>query len=99
VGQLADLAVITADNPKGEDPRAIAEGVARGVRAVGGRYRIELDRAEAIRWALGDVTTGDVVLLAGKGHERYQITSQGAIPHSDLDLVLSESSRSTPRPQ
>ncbi|HPD06955.1 MAG TPA: UDP-N-acetylmuramoyl-L-alanyl-D-glutamate--2,6-diaminopimelate ligase [Candidatus Bipolaricaulis sp.] len=99
VGQLADLAVITTDNPKGEDPRTIAEGVARGVRAVGGRYRIELDRAEAIRWALGDVTTGDVVLLAGKGHERYQLTSQGAIPHSDLDLVLSESSRSTPRPQ
>lgn len=88
-GLLADFAVITADNPKGEDPGRIAEGVARGVRAMGGRYRIELDRAEAIRWALGDAREGDVILLAGKGHERCQITAQGAVPHSDLDLVLS----------
>lgn len=88
VGLLADLAIITADNPKGEDPGAIAEAVARGVRAMGGEYRIELDRAQAIQWALDSARAGDVVVLAGKGHERYQITAQGAIPHSDLDLVL-----------
>jgi len=88
VGRLADLAVITSDNPKREDPATIAEAVAGGVRAVGGEYRIELDRAQAIRWALQSAEKGDVVLLAGKGHERYQITSQGLAPHSDLDLVL-----------
>ena len=93
VGQLADLAVITADNPKGEDPRAIAEAVARGVRAMGGHYRVELDRAQAVRWALDSAGEGDVVLLAGKGHERYQFTAQGAVPCSDLELVLSGGSR------
>lgn len=93
VGQLADLAVITADNPKGEDPRAIAEAVARGVRAMGGQYRVELDRAEAVRWALDRAGEGDVVLLAGKGHERYQLTAEGAVPCSDLELVLAGGSR------
>lgn len=96
-GLLADFAVITADNPKGEDPRAIAEAVARGVRAMGGAYRIELDRKQAIRWALGSAGPGDVVFLAGKGHERYQITSQGPVAHSDLELVLSEGSASLER--
>jgi UDP-N-acetylmuramoyl-L-alanyl-D-glutamate--2,6-diaminopimelate ligase len=86
-GRLADLAVITSDNPKGEDPQAIAEAVIRGVRAVGGEYRVELDRGEAIRWALDSVGPGDVVLVAGKGHERYQITAHGPVPHCDLDLV------------
>jgi len=89
VGRLADLAVITTDNPKGEDPRAIAEAVARGVRAMGGRYVVELDRAQAVRFALDTAGPGDVVLLAGKGHERYQLTSDGAVPCSDLELVLS----------
>ncbi len=93
VGQLADLAVITTDNPKGEDPRAIAEAVARGVRAIGGHYRVELDRAQAVRWALDRAGEGDVVLLAGKGHERYQFIAQGAVPCSDLELVLSGGSR------
>lgn len=91
VGRLADLAVITTDNPKGEDPRVIAEAVARGVRAMGGRYMVELDRAQAVRFALTTAGPGDVVLLAGKGHERYQLTSHGPVPCSDLDLVLSTS--------
>jgi len=95
VGRLADLAVITADNPKGEDPERIADALARGVRAMGGEYRVELDRAKAIRWAIANAAAGDVILLAGKGHERYQITSQGAIPHSDLDLALSEVSETS----
>lgn len=93
VGRLADLAVITTDNPKGEDPQAIAEAVARGVRAMGGQYRIELDRAQAVRWALDTAQKGDVVLLAGKGHERYQLTAYGAVPCSDLELVLAGGSR------
>ncbi|MCX7751019.1 MAG: UDP-N-acetylmuramoyl-L-alanyl-D-glutamate--2,6-diaminopimelate ligase [Candidatus Bipolaricaulota bacterium] len=89
VGRFADLALITSDNPKGEDPRAIAEAVARGVRAMGGEYRIELDRARAVRWALEVAGRGDVVLLAGKGHERFQLTADGPVPCSDLELVLS----------
>lgn len=92
VGQHADLALVTSDNPKGEDPRAIAEAVARGVRAMGGAYRIELDRAQAVRWALDEAEEGDVVLLAGKGHERYQLVADGAIPCSDVELVAAASS-------
>lgn len=99
VGRLADFAVITADNPKGEDPQAIAEAVARGVRAVGGAYRVELDRAQAVRWALAAAGQGDVVLLAGKGHERYQLTADGAVPCSDLELVLSGGSPPPEPPQ
>ncbi|GAB4306144.1 MAG: UDP-N-acetylmuramoyl-L-alanyl-D-glutamate--2,6-diaminopimelate ligase [Candidatus Bipolaricaulota bacterium] len=91
VAQHADLALITSDNPKGEDPRAIAEAVAQGVRAMGGSYRIELDRAQAVRWALSEAGRGDVVLLAGKGHERYQLVADGAIPCSDLELVAAAS--------
>lgn len=91
VGQHADLALVTSDNPKGEDPRAIAEAVARGVRAMGGAYRIELDRAQAVRWALDEAKEGDVVLLAGKGHERYQLMADGAIPCSDVELVAAAS--------
>jgi UDP-N-acetylmuramoyl-L-alanyl-D-glutamate--2,6-diaminopimelate ligase len=93
-GRLADLTVITSDNPKGEDPQAIAEAVVRGVRAVGGEYRVELDRGDAIRWALDTVGPGDVVLVAGKGHERYQVTARGPVPHCDLDLVRAASSAS-----
>lgn len=55
---------------------------------MGGQYRIELDRARAVRWALAAAGRGDVVLLAGKGHERYQLTAEGAVPLSDLELVL-----------
>lgn len=97
VGRWADLAVVTADNPKGEDPAAIADAVVRGVRAVGANHRIELDRAQAIWWALGEAGPGDVVLVAGKGHERCQITAQGPVPHSDLDLVLAAGSAAPER--
>lgn len=86
-GQIADLVVITADNPKTEDPRRIAEEVAQGVCAVGGLFTVILDRAEAIRFALEQARPGDVVLVAGKGHERRQILAQGAVPFSDLALV------------
>ncbi|MCX7844589.1 MAG: UDP-N-acetylmuramoyl-L-alanyl-D-glutamate--2,6-diaminopimelate ligase [Candidatus Bipolaricaulota bacterium] len=86
-GQWADLVVITADNPKSEDPRAIAQEVARGVVEVGGWFTVLLDRAEAIRFALAWARAGDCVLIAGKGHERRQILAQGALPFSDLAVV------------
>ncbi len=86
-GQLADLVVITADNPKTEDPRRIAEGVARGVCEVGGSFTVILDRGEAIRFALTLAGPGDCVLIAGKGHERRQILAHGALPFSDLEVV------------
>jgi UDP-N-acetylmuramyl-tripeptide synthetase len=71
--RLADRVVVTSDNPRSEDPAAIANAVARGVRDEGNRrWTIEVDRALAIRNAIGAARAADVVLIAGKGHEAYQ---------------------------
>jgi len=74
--QLADRVVVTSDNPRSEDPAAIASEIVHGIRETGNRrYGIQLDRADAIRQAIGRAHVGDVVLLAGKGHEPYQETA------------------------
>jgi UDP-N-acetylmuramoyl-L-alanyl-D-glutamate--2,6-diaminopimelate ligase len=70
---LADRVVITSDNPRSEDPTAIAMAIAQGVRAAGNRrWTLEVDRAKASAAAIASARAGDVVVLAGKGHERYQ---------------------------
>jgi UDP-N-acetylmuramoyl-L-alanyl-D-glutamate--2,6-diaminopimelate ligase len=70
---LADRVVVTSDNPRSEDPTAIAMAIAGGVRASGNRHwLLEVDRAKAIRETIANARAGDVVLLAGKGHETYQ---------------------------
>jgi UDP-N-acetylmuramoyl-L-alanyl-D-glutamate--2,6-diaminopimelate ligase len=68
--RLADRVIITSDNPRGEDPNAIIVDIAKGVR--GKRAAIEADRERAIRLGVGSARRGDIVLAAGKGHERYQ---------------------------
>jgi UDP-N-acetylmuramyl-tripeptide synthetase len=71
--RFADRVVVTSDNPRSEDPAAIVNAIARGVRDEGNRrWTIEIDRAVAIRNAIGAASMGDVVLIAGKGHETYQ---------------------------
>lgn len=86
-GRLADLVVITADNPKSEDPREIAAEIAAGVAEVGGTFAVILDRAQAIRWALAGARRGDCVVIAGKGHERYQHFADRREPFCDLEQV------------
>jgi UDP-N-acetylmuramoyl-L-alanyl-D-glutamate--2,6-diaminopimelate ligase len=76
--ELADLAVVTSDNPRTEDPDAIIDEIVAGMGA-GERLRIT-DRREAIGAALGAARPGDTVLLAGKGHETYQVV--GTTKHS-----------------
>lgn len=76
VGRRADVAIVTSDNPRTEDPVAIAKPVEEGVRAAGGTPIVELDRARAIERAVLDAQPGDVVLIAGKGHEDYQIVGK-----------------------
>jgi UDP-N-acetylmuramoyl-L-alanyl-D-glutamate--2,6-diaminopimelate ligase len=86
VGRRADVAIITSDNPRSEEPGAIARPIERGARTGGMReldfaglaggdrgYMVELDRARAIELAVSEAYPGDVVLIAGKGHEDYQI--------------------------
>ena len=82
--RCADRIVVTSDNPRSEDPGAIANAVARGVRDEGHRrWTIEVDRGEAIRNAIGVARVGDVVLIAGKGHETYQERDGVRTPFSD----------------
>jgi UDP-N-acetylmuramoyl-L-alanyl-D-glutamate--2,6-diaminopimelate ligase len=75
VARRADVVVITSDNPRTEAPEAIAKPIERAVAAIVGArgYVVELDRARAIDRAIGDAAPGDVVLVAGKGHEDYQV--------------------------
>jgi UDP-N-acetylmuramoyl-L-alanyl-D-glutamate--2,6-diaminopimelate ligase len=82
-GRLADLTVLTSDNPKHEDPDAIAREIASGVRETGGRFEIHRDRADAVRRAVDEARKGDCVLVAGKGHERVQLIGDGRQPYSD----------------
>lgn len=69
----ADFAIVTSDNPRTEDPDAIIAQILTGMEGHEGRYTVMPDRAEAIRFAIGKAQPGDVVLIAGKGHEDYQI--------------------------
>ncbi|HEU4726412.1 MAG TPA: UDP-N-acetylmuramoyl-L-alanyl-D-glutamate--2,6-diaminopimelate ligase [Kofleriaceae bacterium] len=70
VSALADLAVVTSDNPRTEDPRAIIDQILAGVPRP---FAVDADRARAIRAAISEAVPGDVVVIAGKGHEDYQI--------------------------
>jgi UDP-N-acetylmuramoyl-L-alanyl-D-glutamate--2,6-diaminopimelate ligase len=83
VGRRAHVAVVTNDNPRTEDPRAIAEAVVAGVRRAGGEPVVELDRRKAIDLAVRYAAVGDVVLVAGKGHEDYQIVGDMKVPFDD----------------
>lgn len=81
---LADRVVVTSDNPRSEDPTTIAMSIAQGVRAAGNRHWIlEVDRAKAIRSAIAAGHPGDVIVLAGKGHETYQDITGEKRPFSD----------------
>ena len=86
-GSLADLPIVTSDNPRTEDPLAIIAAVEQGLRASGNRhYRVVPDRREAIRRALAVAAQGGyAVLVAGKGHEREQIVGTARLPFSDRD--------------
>jgi UDP-N-acetylmuramyl-tripeptide synthetase len=86
--RFADRVVVTSDNPRSEDPSAIANAIAHGVRDEGNRrWTIEIDRADAIRSAIGAAKVADVVLIAGKGHETYQECQGVRTPFSDTALA------------
>ena len=85
--RVADLAIVTNDNPRGEDPAAIARAIVEGIDRCGVSYRLELDRRKAIRRAIALARPGDVVLVAGKGHEDYQILGPERIHFDDREEV------------
>jgi UDP-N-acetylmuramoyl-L-alanyl-D-glutamate--2,6-diaminopimelate ligase len=88
-GQGSDFVIATSDNPRSEDPRAILAEVEPGLQSTGVQYVMEPDRAAAIRIALEAAAPGDVVLLAGKGHEKEQILRDRTIPFDDAEIALS----------
>jgi UDP-N-acetylmuramoyl-L-alanyl-D-glutamate--2,6-diaminopimelate ligase len=88
-GQASDFVVATSDNPRSEDPVAILAEIEPGLRSTGIQYTIEPDRTAAIRLALEAAQRGDVVLLAGKGHEKEQILADRTIPFDDAEVAHS----------
>ena len=87
VRELADVAVVTSDNPRTEDPWAILEDILAGMGGPGGEIHIEPDRPQAIRWALAQGRPGDVIVLAGKGHETYQEINGVQYPMDEREIV------------
>ncbi|MEZ5542500.1 MAG: UDP-N-acetylmuramoyl-L-alanyl-D-glutamate--2,6-diaminopimelate ligase [Pseudomonadota bacterium] len=83
----ADHLVLTDDNPRTEDPRQIVEDICAGIRQPG-RVHVEHDRAQAITWAMRAAGPGDIVLIAGKGHETVQQVGRRTLPFSDRERVL-----------
>ena len=88
-GEGSGLVVATSDNPRSEDPLAILAEIEPGLKASGVQYSIEPDRATAIRMILRAAQPGDVVLIAGKGHEKEQILADCTIPFDDAETALS----------
>jgi UDP-N-acetylmuramoyl-L-alanyl-D-glutamate--2,6-diaminopimelate ligase len=82
----ADVVVVTNDNPRTEDPQAIVDQVLAGMSDAT-RAQVVLDRTEAIRLAVGEAEAGDVVVVAGKGHEDYQIVGTETRACSDRETV------------
>jgi UDP-N-acetylmuramoyl-L-alanyl-D-glutamate--2,6-diaminopimelate ligase len=90
VARLADAAVVTSDNPRSESPRSIVDAILLGMDSP--PAHVEVDRAAAIRWTLAAAKPGDVVLIAGKGHETYQEIAGVKHPFDDR-LVAAEALR------
>jgi UDP-N-acetylmuramoyl-L-alanyl-D-glutamate--2,6-diaminopimelate ligase len=84
-GRLSDLSILTSDNPRQEDPLKIISDIVVGMQKSGGKYMIEPDRAKAIHLAIDEAREGDIVLLAGKGHEDYQIFADHTIHFDDRE--------------
>jgi UDP-N-acetylmuramoyl-L-alanyl-D-glutamate--2,6-diaminopimelate ligase len=86
-GRGSDFVVLTSDNPRSEDPRAIINDGLVGLQKTGTKYTVEADRRKAIALAIGAARPGDIVLLAGKGHEKLQVTRDGSHPFDDVEVA------------
>ena len=87
--ELSDFCVVTSDNPRSEDPSAIIDDILEGMQDTTTPYKVVVNRKDAIRWAMENAEKDDIILLAGKGHETYQILPTGTI-HFDEREVVSE---------
>src|SRR5947207_13170855 len=86
-GRLSDLTILTNDNPRQEDPLKIISDIVVGLQKTNGKYLIEPDREKAISMAIDEAREGDIVLLAGKGHENYQILADRTLEFDDREIA------------
>jgi UDP-N-acetylmuramoyl-L-alanyl-D-glutamate--2,6-diaminopimelate ligase len=86
-GKGSDFVVLTSDNPRSEEPLAIINDALVGLQRSGAKYSMEPDRRKAIALAIEQANPGDIVLLAGKGHEKVQITKEGSFPFDDVEVA------------
>ena len=86
-GRMADLTIITSDNPRSEEPQAIIDDIKIGMGKTDGQYVEICDRKEAIAYAIDHGEPGDIIVLAGKGHEDYQEINGVKYPMDERDLI------------
>lgn len=86
--RYADHIIITSDNPRSEDPETIISEIAKGLVNFKGSYHCILERREAIYQAIKEAEPGDIILIAGKGHERYQIYRHALFPFDDSEIAM-----------
>ncbi len=84
--RLADFVIVTSDNCRSEDPELIIKDILAGIEGRG-NYKVITDRRQAIEYAVLNAKDGDIILIAGKGHENYEITKEGKLPFSEKDEV------------
>lgn len=85
--RLSDVIVVTSDNPRSENPDAIIEDILVGVKGQKVKKIVETDRTSAIKAALDEAADDDIIILAGKGHETYQILNTGKIHYDEREIV------------
>ena len=86
-GRMADLTIITSDNPRTEEPQAIIDDIKTGIGKTEGKYVEICDRKEAIAYAIDHGEPGDIIVLAGKGHEDYQEINGVKYPMDERVLI------------
>ena len=89
-GSASDFVFITSDNPRSEDPMSIIRQALEGVGRSGANYKVEPDRRRAIALAVAGAKPGDIVLIAGKGHEKVQVLRDGPVPFDDVTVAREE---------
>ena len=86
-GRIADFTIITTDNARGEKPEDIAKEIEKGIKKTKGKYKVILDRKEAIKEAIKMANKIDIVVIAGKGHEMYQEINGKNTPFDERKIV------------
>ncbi|MBR2452801.1 MAG: UDP-N-acetylmuramoyl-L-alanyl-D-glutamate--2,6-diaminopimelate ligase [Clostridia bacterium] len=87
-GEMSDFCIVTSDNPRSEEPKAIIEDILVGLKETDCRYAVVENRFEAIEFAIDNAKPDDIILLAGKGHEPYQILKDRTIVFDEREIVL-----------